>query len=259
MDPLQHEAVALEHRTVDQRLDPCRHDSSLLAESDDDGVGTVRYRDSETSPRVERTFVDRGHEVLGKDTTHDLANGIRRHDARDTEPVSDLGGDRRLAHAGRPADEHDERVVELGELVEADVAAERTPRPPSGRGTPRQAAQPRDRERGLAALTQVVLNGLGDLVTRCDGERPVAVKDCASSPLEKGRPCALSVSDDPSCPAASGYTSSFATALDGRGCHRLDQRLKIAHRRQEQGRCRTAPSARLPPRPQPRRHRSPLP
>ena len=97
-----------------------------------------------------------------------LPDEVGRRDAGDAQAVGDLGRDRRLAGAGRPSDEHDDRKVEL---LQVAIAAEapgcllalplaRAPRrrgPGSGRARPcrscgrgdpaRPAARARRRER----------------------------------------------------------------------------------------------------------------
>ena len=47
-----------------------------------------------------------------EERAHRLADEVGRRDARDAETVRDLRGDRRLAGAGRAADQHDDRDVE---------------------------------------------------------------------------------------------------------------------------------------------------
>ena len=49
---------------------------------------------------------------LREERAHRLADEVGRRDARDPEPVGDLGRDGRLARAGRAADEQDDRQVE---------------------------------------------------------------------------------------------------------------------------------------------------
>ena len=74
---------------------------------------------------------------LREERAHRLADEVGRRDARDPEPVRGLGRDRRLARAGRAADEQDDRQVELLELAVAAqppdrlraLAPRRAPRP----------------------------------------------------------------------------------------------------------------------------------
>src|SRR5512139_3405004 len=103
MDPLDDEVLAFRYGPVDERLHAGSHHGGLLAETDDHGIGALRHRDSQTSPRVERAVVDRWHEVRREYTTHDFTDGICRGDPGDTQPVCDLRGDGGLADAGGPA------------------------------------------------------------------------------------------------------------------------------------------------------------
>ena len=122
VDALHHHRHALEHPALDQRVDSGADDGRLLAKADDHGIGALRRRNSQTAPRVERALMNRGHEVPGEYTTHDLSDGIRRGNAVDSEPVGDLGGDRGLAHTGRAADENDERPIMARGIAQFPVA-----------------------------------------------------------------------------------------------------------------------------------------
>ena len=153
VDALDHHRDALERRARDQRLDAGVDDSRLLAESDDHGIGALRHRNSQTSPRRERALVDRRHEVLGEYSTHDLTDGIRRGNAGDAEPVRDLGGDRRLADTGRSADRARRaggRACESSRSLQ--VALARSARPPCA--SERSAAIARSRAEVMAVSSR---------------------------------------------------------------------------------------------------------
>ena len=79
------------------------------------GSSDVRERVAGREARV----VDRRHEAAREERAHRLADEVGRGDARDPETVRDLGGDGRLAGAGRAADQDHERQVELAQLLVA--------------------------------------------------------------------------------------------------------------------------------------------
>ena len=63
--------------------------------------------------------------VAREERAHRLPHEVGRGDARDAEAVGELGRDRRLARAGRAADEDHDRQVELAELLVAAQALDR--------------------------------------------------------------------------------------------------------------------------------------
>src|SRR5581483_5646349 len=120
---------------------------------------------------LEARVVDRRHELLREERAHRLADEVRGRDARDPEPIGELGRDGRLAGSGRAADEEDQRQVELAELP---VAAE-----PAGRLRALVLAEHLAGELGeplvveclLAAFAEVGLDAQRELV-RADGRDP---------------------------------------------------------------------------------------
>ena len=99
-----------------------------------------------------------------EERAHRLADEVGRGDPRDPEPVRDLGGDGRLAGAGRAADQEDDRQVELlqrrGSAAAGAIAwrprSRRAPRPRAPRGgrgrpssSPRSARSSSSRAREL--------------------------------------------------------------------------------------------------------------
>jgi hypothetical protein len=62
--------------------------------------------------------VDCRHEVLREEGAHRLSDEVGGGDARDAEPVGDLGCDGGLAGTGRAADQQDDGQVEVVEAAE---------------------------------------------------------------------------------------------------------------------------------------------
>ena len=102
-------------RALERRAHADEHLPRLLEEAGDERVVGVRH----ARARLEARVVDRRHELVREERAHRLADEVRRGDARDPEPVRDLRRDRRLAGAGRAADEDDDRQVELAQLLVA--------------------------------------------------------------------------------------------------------------------------------------------
>src|SRR5207247_11346302 len=115
-------------RPVDGGPDADQRLPRLLEEAVDYGlsVRTVLLVTGQRPPRLEARVVNRRHELRREKGAHRLAYEVGRGDARDPEPVCDVGRDRGLAGSGGAADEQDDRVVEV---VQAPVAAQRRPLP----------------------------------------------------------------------------------------------------------------------------------
>ena len=125
VDALDGDRVALLERPRDHRLDADEHVARLLLEAEQRGVGLLALVDPHGRARLEARVVDRRHELLREERAHRLADRVGRGDARDAEPVRDLGRDRRLAGPGGAADEEHDRQVELAERLEAPEQEDR--------------------------------------------------------------------------------------------------------------------------------------
>ena len=102
-----------------------------------------------------------------EERAHRLADEVGRRDAGDPEPVRDLGRDRRLAGAGRAADQHDDRHVERLQVGEPPQAADRRARPRRRRASRAASVRSRSRStRPLAALGEVDLDPARERRTR---------------------------------------------------------------------------------------------
>ena len=167
VDALEHHRPALLERPLDRGLDADEHVPRLVEEAASSG-SRLRVRVGERAAGLEARVVDRGMNSSREERAHRLADEVGRGDARDPEAVRDLGRDRRLARAGRAADEHDDRQVELVQLAVAAQPADgvapsslaeqsrassssrssrRSPRGRAARGPPRSAARARTRGR----------------------------------------------------------------------------------------------------------------
>src|SRR6188508_1588305 len=127
-----HEVHALEHRrpalgegALDRGVDADEDVPRLVEEPVQQRVDLLGLGAPECAPGFEARVVDRRHELGAEERSERLADEVGRRDARDAEPVRDLGGDRRLPGSRRAADEDDDREVELGELGVAAEALDR--------------------------------------------------------------------------------------------------------------------------------------
>ena len=125
-----------------------------------------------------------------EERAHRLADEVGRRDARDPEPVGDLGRDRRLARAGRAADEDHDRQVELAQLLVAAEAVGSPRRPPprrasstASRGEPVERRRRRCRGRGDRRRRGARARRRGR------PESPTAISARAIRPREYGSPC----------------------------------------------------------------------
>ena len=116
---LEHHRPALGERALDRAVDADEHVARLLEEAEHGRVAGLGV--DHRLPGLEARVVDRRHERLGEERAHRLADEVGRRDAGDAEPVGRLGGDGRLARAGRAADEEQDRQVER---VQRGVAAQ---------------------------------------------------------------------------------------------------------------------------------------
>ena len=111
VDALEHHRPALVERALQRGLDAGEHVAGLVEEAEQRRVARLlllRLRQPEAG--LEARVVDRRHELLREEGAHRLPDEVGRGDARDPEPVGDLGRDRRLARAGAAADEQDHRA-----------------------------------------------------------------------------------------------------------------------------------------------------
>ena len=121
MCALDHDARALDGRALDERVDPDRDRGGLLAVAHHERVGRARRRLANGPVRLERRDVQRRHQLGGKHRPHHLADRVGGDDPDDAETRGQLGGDRRLADAGRAADQDDDRDVEVLDALPAEV------------------------------------------------------------------------------------------------------------------------------------------
>ena len=188
---LEDEVGVLHHRPAHQGMGPHRHRRRLLPEPDDDGIGAAGQRVAHEVDGVEARRVERRHELLGEHRPHDLADGVGGDDPGDTQAGGELGCDRRLAHARRPADQDDQGPVDpvhhlpLGERVGVALP-DLLHQHPAG-----QLGQLRPRDRRRPPVVKPLLDPLRH-VEGPGGGSPVAMIELAISPLEYGRACSSS-------------------------------------------------------------------
>src|SRR5205814_9498181 len=115
----QHHRPALLERALDRRVHTDEDVARLLEEPEQRRVARLLLFLGKSVARLEARVVDRRHELAREERAHRLADEVRRRDARDPEPVRDLGRDGRLAGARRAADEDDHRQVELAQILVA--------------------------------------------------------------------------------------------------------------------------------------------
>src|SRR6266540_2019850 len=155
MHALEHHREALLERAVDRGLDADEHVARLVEEAQQVRISGLVVRDGRGS--LEARVVDRRHELLREEGAHRLTDEVRRGHARDPEPVRDLGGDARLPGASGAADEHDDRPVELLELLEAEQLAHRLGAFFLAEHLDRELLEPVEVDHALVALGEVEL------------------------------------------------------------------------------------------------------
>ena len=116
VDAFEHDRPALGQRTTDRSID-ADADMPRLLDEPGDGRVALHLADHRLAGREARAM-DRRHELLGEERAHRLADEVGRRHAGDAQPVRNLGRDRRLAGAGRAADQHDQRHIERLEVGE---------------------------------------------------------------------------------------------------------------------------------------------
>src|SRR2546423_13703499 len=113
------------------------------------------------APRLEARLVDRWHEGAGEERAHRLPHEVGRGDARDSEAISELSRDRRLAGARRAADEDHDRQVELAELLVAAQALDRLASLLLAEHLDRERLEPPELDAALPAFAQPALAAPG--------------------------------------------------------------------------------------------------
>ena len=164
VDALEDDRPPLVLGPVDRRLHAHENVSRLVDEADQQRVARLALGRRERLSGLEARVVHRGHELDGEECAHRLAEEVGRRDARDPEPMRDLARDRRLAGPGRPADENDDRRVELAQVL---VAAQPADRDRGGLGPERldrELRHPLERDGIGPAPAQVRLDPVGELV-----------------------------------------------------------------------------------------------
>ena len=109
-------------RPVEQGLDADGDLLRLLAEARDDGIPEPRVLAREDLVGVVGRAMDLGHEVVREHEPHDLPDRIGPDHPEDLQAARDLDRDRRLAHAGRASDEHEDGAPLLLRVPEHSVA-----------------------------------------------------------------------------------------------------------------------------------------
>src|SRR5690242_3099521 len=113
VDPFDDGREALEDGPLDDGVRPHRHLARLLDEPVQRPVLVVRVGqwDLEALGGVEGRVVQLGHELLGEERPHRLADDVGRRDPADPKPVGDLGRDGALPRARGAADQQHQRPV----------------------------------------------------------------------------------------------------------------------------------------------------
>jgi hypothetical protein len=114
--------------------------------------------------------VDRRHELAREEGPHRLPDEIGRGDARDPQPVGDVGRDRGLPRARRASDEQDQRQVELVQVAVAAQALHRDAAVLASERLERDLLQPLQRRRRTILRGEVGLDGDRELVGAGGGE-----------------------------------------------------------------------------------------
>ena len=165
---------------------PVEHVARLVEEAEQRRVARLLLLGlRQPEARLEARVVDRGHELLREERPHRLADEVGRGDARDPEPVRDLGRDGGLAGAGAAADEQDHRLVELLQVAEAPQAADRARPGLLAEQVDGELAQPVEVDRELPALRQVGLRAPRELVRPLLGQ-PDRDESARQDPFEYG-------------------------------------------------------------------------
>ena len=181
---LEHERPALLERPLDQRR-ARRSGRSGSARRTAEHVAELA-----ASRHLEAGAVDRRHEVLGQERAHRLADEVGRADARDPEPIGDLGRDRRLAGAGRAADQQDERQVELAQRARSGAGGGAPARPRARRAPRCASSSSRSRSTGASPRRRGRPRRAARARTRGRPARRSAISARAMRPFEYGRPSA---------------------------------------------------------------------
>ena len=141
VDALEHHRPALVQCALDRRLDADADVPCLVDEAGDRRVAVTSSSTAAPASKLEWWIV--GMNSAREEGAHRLADEVGRRDARDPEPVRDLGRDGRLAGAGGAADSSDDRHVERLQRRRAGAAGRRPAAPRSRRASPRPSSSSR--------------------------------------------------------------------------------------------------------------------